>query len=105
VSSARIRLLAPVVLTIAWLLVGSSASSIDAQSGSPPVSALAPAPTPAAASTGSPAAGAIDTGDPRSDGQGPGLVGEPLLVLVGIVVIGVATVVSTVAIARLTGRA
>ena len=46
----------------------------------------------------------IDTGDPRSDGQGPGLVGEPLLVLLGVVLVGVATVVVTAVIARATGR-
>jgi hypothetical protein len=49
--------------------------------------------------------GPIDTGDPRSEGQGPGLVGEPLLVLLGIVLVGVATVVVTVVLARVTGRA
>jgi hypothetical protein len=47
----------------------------------------------------------IVTGDPRSDGQGPGLVGEPLLVLAGIFLVGLATVVATVVIARATGRA
>ena len=66
--------------------------------------AASPAATPAVQPTPQPDP-ALGAGDPRSEGQAPGLVGEPLLVLVGIVLVGVATVVGTVIIARLTGRA
>jgi hypothetical protein len=43
-------------------------------------------------------------GDPRSSGQGPGLVGDPALALVAVVLIGVGSVVATLAYVRLTGR-
>jgi hypothetical protein len=91
VRSARRSRLALVLVTIGWLLAMGPATVLHAQTATPTATASPP--------------GAIETGDPRSDGQGPGLVGEPLLVLVGIVVIGVATVVVTIVIARATGRA
>jgi hypothetical protein len=40
-------------------------------------------------------------GDPRSEGAGPGIVGSPLLILGGVVLLGFAIAVITVAIARL----
>ncbi len=43
-------------------------------------------------------------GDPRSSGQGPGLVGDPLFALLAVVVIGVVSVVATLAYVRLTAR-
>jgi hypothetical protein len=43
-------------------------------------------------------------GDPRSSGQGPGLVGDPLFAVVAVVVIGVLSVVATLAYVRLTAR-
>ena len=50
------------------------------------------------------AAPVIAAGDPRSDGAGPGLVGSPLLIMVGVVLLGLATAAVTFAIARLTQR-
>ena len=41
-------------------------------------------------------------GDPRSSGQGPGLVGDPALALLAVVAIGVAAVLVTLAYVRLT---
>ena len=41
-------------------------------------------------------------GDPRSSGQGPGLVGDPLFALLSVVVIGVVSVVATLVYVRLT---
>ncbi len=41
-------------------------------------------------------------GDPRSSGQGPGLVGDPLFALLAVVAIGVLSVVATLAYVRLT---
>ncbi len=43
-------------------------------------------------------------GDPRSDGAGPGIVGSPLLILGAVIVLGFATAVVTIVIARLAQR-
>jgi len=56
-------------------------------------SALAATPTPAG-----------DAGDPRSSGQGPGLVGDPLFAVLAVVVIGLTAVLVTTAWIRLTAR-
>jgi hypothetical protein len=42
-------------------------------------------------------------GDPRSSGQGPGLVGDPAFALGAVLVVGLLSVVLTVAWVRLTG--
>jgi hypothetical protein len=55
------------------------------------VSALAASPTPGA-----------EVGDPRSSGQGPGLVGDPGLAILAVVVIGLGSVVATLVYVRLT---
>ena len=55
------------------------------------VLAASPSPTAAAAA-----------GDPRSSGQGPGLVGDPLWALAIVVVIGVTALVATLAYVRTT---
>lgn len=57
-----------------------------------PVLAASPSPT------------AAPGGDPRSSGQGPGLVGDPLLALLIVVGIGVAALVLTLAYIRVTRR-
>lgn len=54
----------------------------------------------AATPSASPAAG----GDPRSSGQGPGLVGDPALALLAVLLIGIGAVVLTLAYLRLTAR-
>ena len=41
-------------------------------------------------------------GDPRSSGQGPGLVGDPLFALLAVIAIGVGSVVATLVYVRLT---
>ena len=43
-------------------------------------------------------------GDPRSSGQGPGLVGDPLFAVLAVVVIGLVSLVATLAYVRLTAR-
>jgi len=43
-----------------------------------------------------------EAGDPRSSGQGPGLVGDPLFALLAVVAIGAATVVLTLIYVRMT---
>jgi hypothetical protein len=43
-------------------------------------------------------------GDPRSSGQGPGLVGDPLFALLAVVLIGLGSVVATLIWVRMTAR-
>lgn len=50
------------------------------------------------------AAPVIQAGDPRSDGAGPGIIGSPLAIIVGVVLLGLATAVITFVLARLTQR-
>ncbi len=42
-------------------------------------------------------------GDPRSSGQGPGLVGDPAFALLAVLAIGVGTLVVTLVYIRLSG--
>lgn len=63
----------------AWLLTGLT------------VLAASPSPDPAG-------------GDPRSAGQGPGLVGDPGFALLAVVAIGLLSVLATVVYVRLTAR-
>ncbi len=44
------------------------------------------------------------TGDPRSDGGGPGLVGSPIEIAVGVVMLGLLTIAGTTLVIRLTRR-
>ena len=55
----------------------------------------------ASALAASPEPSAI-TGDPRSNGQGPGLVGTPGLAILGVALIGILAVVATTVYVRLT---
>jgi hypothetical protein len=41
--------------------------------------------------------------DPRSSGQGPGLIGDPAFAILAVVAIGVVTVLATLAWVKLTG--
>lgn len=59
---------------------------------------------PSTALAASPAPSAASGGDPRSPGEGPGLVGDPLLAIVGVLGLGVASVAGTLAWLRLTAR-
>ncbi len=63
--------------------------------------ALALGADPSAVPSAAPAV-VLESGDLRSDGAGPGLVGNPLLILGAVVALGVATAVVTFAVARLT---
>ena len=58
--------------------------------------------TPAMAASPSPSAGT--GGDPRSSGQGPGLVGDPLFALAAVLAIGLAALVATLVYIRVTAR-
>lgn len=69
------------------------------------VPSVAPAAdTPAATSppAGEPAT-VVAAGDPRSEGEGPGLVGSPIAILLGVVALGVVTSAATVLLVRLRG--
>ncbi len=57
----------------------------------------------AVALAASPSANA-GAGDPRSSGQGPGLVGDPLFAIVGVVAVGLAALLLTLAYVRITRR-
>jgi hypothetical protein len=52
----------------------------------------------------SPSPGSGTVGDPRSSGEGPGLVGDPLFALVVVIAIGLGALVLTLGYIRLTGR-
>lgn len=52
----------------------------------------------------SPSPAGAGGGDPRSSGQGPGLVGDPAFALVAVLAIGVGTVAVTLLYVRLTAR-
>jgi hypothetical protein len=56
---------------------------------SPPVPTMAPV---------------IGSGDSRSEGEGPGFVGSPVAIAVGVVVLGLATAIGTVVVLRVGGR-
>jgi purine-cytosine permease-like protein len=57
----------------------------------------------ASALAASPSPG-VGVGDPRSSGQGPGLVGDPGFAVLAVVAIGLGTVAITLAWVRLTAR-
>jgi hypothetical protein len=78
-SGATARLAAVATLLAAWLATAAVAM------------AASPTPDPI-------------VGDPRSSGQGPGLVGDPLFALLAVVAIGFASVIVTLAYVRLTAR-
>ncbi len=73
-----------IALTIglAWALLGAITGTVSAASPSP---------------------SAVLGGDPRSDGQGPGLVGDPLMAIVLVLVIGLGAALGTALYVRATG--
>ncbi len=58
----------------------------------------------AATLAASPSPGTGSGGDPRSSGQGPGLVGDPAFALLAVVAIGLGSVAATLVYVRLTTR-
>ena len=65
------------------------------------VAAIAALATPVLAASPSPS-GAIG-GDPRSPGQGPGLMGDPAFAILAVVAIGLIATLGTLAYVKLTG--
>ena len=46
----------------------------------------------------------VESGDPRSEGSGPGIVGSPLIIALGVVALGATTAVATAAAVKLGQR-
>ena len=66
---------------------------------------IAPLVFPPAAAAATPTASPAPVGDTRSSGEGPGLVGQPLVIALGVVVLGAAAAGATILYARAsTGR-
>lgn len=75
-----------VAFILAWGLAGIGPAVVG---GTTVVRAASPEPTTA-------------VGDPRSEGEGPGLVGEPAVAILAVIGIGLASVLVTIAWVRLT---
>lgn len=96
-GSGRPRLAAlALVAGVVLILVGVAWAVVDAL-----LPAVAGALVPVALGA-SPSPGAVG-GDPRSSGEGPGLVGEPGIALLAVAAIAIAAVVATSLYVRLTG--
>ena len=78
--NVRTRVAGALVASAAWWAIATTA--------------LAASPTPSAAVGG----------DPRSAGQGPGLVGDPAFAVLAVIAIGLGAVVVTLAYLRMTSR-
>jgi hypothetical protein len=79
VSVVCVVALVAVVVAVAWL--GAGSASVAAGSPEPPV---------------------VGPGDPRSEGEGPGLVGAPLLVAAAVISLGLLAAAATIVVVRLT---
>ena len=75
-------------LALAWMLLAL------------PGAALAASPQPIPAATAAPVVG---SGDSRSEGEGPGLVGSPLLIAAAVVALGAVAATGTLVVLRLRG--
>ncbi len=69
-----------------------------------PVAAQSPGPAASPAPEASPSAtdAVIGSGDPRSEGEGPGLVGSPALIALGVIGLGLLAAGGTMLYVRLT---
>lgn len=54
------------------------------------------------ASAATPEPSIVGVGDPRSEGEGPGLVGSPIVIALGVIGLGVVSAAATVLVIRLT---
>lgn len=87
IALAVVAILAP----LAWPAAGDLDAGWQVRFGPGTVAAASPSPTPAGA------------GDPRSSGEGPGLVGTPLVAIGAVVGLGVVAVLVTLAYVRVSG--
>jgi hypothetical protein len=69
-----------------------------------PTPARAASPTQPPSPSSSPGTVVIDTGDPRSNGQGPGLVGSPFAIAIGVVLLGLVAAGGTLLYLRIADR-
>ena len=84
------------------MLLISVAMASTAVISTPPSGTTATDASPAA--TAAPVEEPVVSGDPRSDGEGPGIVGSPLVILLGVVFLGLLTAVVTILVVRLRGQ-
>lgn len=89
-----VRVLVASLLLAGCLLVAGSLLGTDR----PTTAGVGASAAMAAEPTATPGQG----GDPRSPGEGPGFVGDPLLAIGGVVLVGIASVLATLAYVRLT---
>ena len=92
-----------IVAGLAALLLLLTWPGSDRASGGPAGQAFGPAPVAAGSPYASPAASAAIGGDTRSAGEGPGLVGSPLLAVGGVLALGLAAAALTLLYVRATG--
>jgi hypothetical protein len=85
--------LAVVVAALVLLLIPGRTHGATPGAGSPG-SDPAPIASPAAV---------IGSGDARSDGEGPGFVGSPVAIALGVVVLGATTAIGTIVLLRVNG--
>lgn len=90
-SPDRVRELAGHVATVATARAGVLLLLLACATLAAPGTVLAATPTP------------DPLGDPRSAGQGPGLVGDPMAAILGVVAIALLTVTLTLIYVRATG--
>ena len=101
----RSRAVATGVLVTLLVLSAPAAAQSTAVTGAAPITAQAPSSPAVPGETASPGPSSIiDTGDPRSNGQGPGLVGSPFAILVGVIVLGLVTAAGTALYLRVSDR-
>jgi hypothetical protein len=81
------------VAALALLSTPGTARAATPEPGWPAMSPAPPASQPAV----------IGSGDSRSDGEGPGFVGSPLAIALGVVILGATTAVGTVVLLRVNG--
>lgn len=92
-TALRVAGLAQLLIGVVLLAVALAVMPAAAQS---PTGTLGPA------ATAIPSPAIIGTGDPRSDGQGPGLVGDPLFIALGVVGLGLLAAGTTALYVRFT---
>jgi hypothetical protein len=86
------------VVTAALLVVLALPLPAHAASPSESIAPIAPS---ASATAGTIV---IDAGDPRSNGQGPGLVGSPFAIAIGVVLLGLIAAAGTLLYVRVADR-
>ncbi len=79
------------------IMSGGPATIAAGPSSSASPSAAAPAPV-----SPSPDASVVASGDSRSDEQGPGITGQPLVIFVGVIALGIAASAATLLAIRFT---